>query len=177
MRAIDYFLDRWTADIGQDRVLKLIDRDDFAEFERLIEKFNYELTSSYDDVKTSVQEMDKLLKELNGILEISNYSIHRKALGEMVKYANKYHNLNALPKTLDTIFQVVNEDRGARLNGKKKMTGTSLYEVRINGVWRLFYDHQERYIVGFDYEHKQPDHSDVLRELTQRKKEPAVFNS
>jgi hypothetical protein len=145
-----------------------MERDDFSELERLLEKFDYEISSSKEDIRSSVQELDKLLKELNEILSISNYSIHKKALEEILHYGDKYRKEKALPKTLDTIFQVVNEPRGTRINEKLKMAGTSLFEVRINQKWRLYYDPFDKIIIGFDYEHKRDDHSDILSELKRR---------
>lgn len=156
------------ADLGQDRIINLMERDDFSELERLLEKFDYEIACSREDVKSSVLQLDKLLKELNEILGISNYSIHRKALEEMLRYGDKYRKDRALPKTLDTIFQVVNEPRGTKINEKCKMAGTSFFEVRIDQKWRLYYDPLERVIIGFDYEHKRDDHGDVLAALKRR---------
>lgn len=168
MNAINIVLDFLAADFGEERIINLMERDDFSELERLLEKFDYEIATTREDVKSSVNQLDKLLKELNEILSISNYSIHRKALEEMLRYGDKYRKDRALPKTLDTIFQVVNEPRGTKIHEKCKMAGTSFYEVRIDQKWRLYYEPQERIIIGFDYEHKRDDHSDVLAALKRR---------
>ena len=168
MSAINMVLASLAADFGQDRIIKLLERHDFSEFERLIEKFDFEISTSREDIKTSIQEFEKLLKDLNDILSISNFSIHKKALIEILKYGDKYRKDGALPKTLDTIFQVVNEPRGTRINEKLKMAGTDFYEVRINHRWRLYYDPSKRIIIGFDFEHKRDDHSDVIAELKRR---------
>lgn len=169
MKAIDLVIDHLAAHFGEERIINLLEgRNNFSELERLLEKFDYEISVSNEDVKSSVEALESLLKELNEILSVSNYSIHRKALMEILRYGDKYRKDRALPKTLDTIFQVVNEPRGTRINEKLKMAGTNFFEVRINHKWRLYYEPSERLIIGFDYEHKRDDHSDVLAELKRR---------
>lgn len=172
MLAIDVLLDRLTATLGEDKIFKLLEDKEINEFERLVEKYNYELNSDPNEIKDAVKRFENLLDDLNEILGESNYRIHKKALEELLKYGSKYANENALPKSVDTIFQIVNETRGVDLasGGTKKhgYSGTPIFSVRINRTWRVFYHPSERLIVGFDFEHKTDNHSDYMKAIKGR---------
>jgi len=154
-------------EIGEDKVIEQLERRDVDAFEKFIKRYEFALQSSPDEIKDVIHEFEKLFKDLNEILSVSDFQIHRKALEEMLDYGRKYKTEKALPLSLDAIFCVVNNSK--RSIDIQKMHGTNLREVRIgNKRWRLYFEPNDRKIVGFDYEHKTDNHRDVLEKLVKR---------
>jgi hypothetical protein len=164
-KAIDILLSTISFDLGEDKVAEALKIQRIEQFEKLFNDYNFTIAHSPEEVKFCINELDRLLKDLNEILSISNYKIHRKALEEMLEYAIKYKKDKSLAKTLDTIFQVVNEARGNLRHEKIE----NINEIRIqNERWRLYFDGKQKTIIGFDYEHKTNNHRDVIPKLKNR---------
>jgi len=164
-KAIDILLNTICIDIGEDKLAEEIKIKRAEDIETLFNNYEFAVSHSPDDVKLIIQEFNKLLKELNEILSISNYKIHQKALEEMLDYSIKYKKDKAFAKTLDTIFQLVNETR-SKLRYEKI---ENINEIRIqNERWRLYFDGSDKTIIGFDYEHKTNNHRDIIPKLKNR---------
>jgi hypothetical protein len=164
-KAVDILLSTIAFDLGEDQVADALKIQRIEQFEKLFNDYNFTVNHSPEEVKFCIDELDRLLNDLNEILSISNYKIHKKALEEMLEYAIKYKKDRSLAKTLDTIFQVVNEARGKLRHEKIE----NINEIRIqNERWRLYFDGNQKTIVGFDYEHKTNNHRDVIPKFKNR---------
>lgn len=164
-KAIDILLNAMCIDFGEDKLAEDINVKRADEIAKLFENYEFTISHSPDDIKLIISEFNKLLRELNEILAISNYRIHSKALEELLDYSIKYKKDKAIQKSIDTIFQVVNETRGKLRYEKIE----NFYEIRIqNERWRLYCDSKNKIIIGFDYEHKTNNHRDIIPKLRNR---------
>jgi|GEM_PF-5658532 len=168
-KAIDVLLNTICIDIGEKKLIEKLDK--IEEVERLFGRYDFIVKNSPEDVSSAVAEFNRLLNELNELLSYSDFYINGKALQELIEYSIKYKKDKVLSKTLDTIFNLINEKRTDLryewLTGKSHKIG----EVRIkNERWRIYFscNHGKKEIIGFDYEHKTSNHRDMIPNLIKR---------
>lgn len=169
-RAIDVLLSAITLDFGEERLIEDIKFKRAEDIEQLFNNYEFAITHSPEDVRTLIKEFNTLLYELNDLLSHSGFSIHPKALEELIGYAKTYKKDKAFSKTLDTIFALVNDKRNTKLRyAWLSENSQNICEVRIhNERWRLYFTASDKKIVGFDYEHKTNNHRDVLPKFRSR---------
>jgi len=169
-KAIDVLLNAICIDIGENKLIEDIKVKRAEDIEHLFNNYEFAINHSPEDVKLIISEFNNILRELNELLSYSGFSIHPKALEELLEYAIMYKKDKAFSKTLDAIFTLVNDKRNNALRyvwltEYKQNIG----EVRIqNERWRLYFTGKDRKIVGFDYEHKTNDHRDMKSKLKNR---------
>jgi len=174
-RVVDVLLDKISYEFGEGDIIKEIKDTDPEELfkkccdlEELFKQHSWHLTDiSAEDLARMMDAMGAFEKDLNSVLNKGNFSISNHAVKELVGSA-KYGKENFF-KTIDKIFHVVNGGRGnIQLTAIKDSKVSPLYEVRITQKARLFYKTNPNEILGFDFEHKRDDHSDVIAKLERR---------